>query len=134
MSISSGTQNAAKIFSIFGIPPVNSVTEALILTSIYGPASELYDITDLRTDLNAALDAAVAIVVTEIETELGYWDTIRANPELRISQEGGASGVLADYQRREEVIRQRIANYLGFFVPEGGFVYGKRAQTNRMSR
>lgn len=128
MSISSGTQNAAKIFSIFGIPPVNSATEVNALATLAGPFAETYDLTAVRTLLNAALDAAAAVVVTEIETELGYWDSLRSQPHMQISQgASGTQGRILDNPMTEETIRQRIATHLGFFVPEGGFKYGQPA-------
>lgn len=123
----------AKIYMIFDVPNKNEAFGALGLVTISGPAGELFTLKDIKTRIDAALAATNtdedAIITSDTRNILAEFDKVFLQ-ETEVFEDGGTRGILFHADRRMEVLRRRLSNILGVYVPRGGFM----AAFERISR
>lgn len=115
----------AKIFMLLGVPDKATARGFLALATISGPAGELFTLTEIQTQIVAALAATNAsedaIISTDSPNIIGEFDKIYLK-ETEITEDQGTSGPsVFSVEKRMEVLRQRLANILGIYIPRGGF-------------
>jgi len=122
--------NRVKFYEVIGLPPEG--TEHTIATTLaHLPVTQLQTweptfthstITNMRTSIDANLATISAETQTRIELYLNDWDDI-AISELTVSKaDNGVEGNIVSDEARRELIRQRVGNLVGVWVPKGGWM------------
>ncbi len=118
-------EKKAKIFMIYGVPDKDTAFGELGLVTISGPVGEIFTIKDIRDRINAALAATNAgedkIIDTNTPSILKEFDQVFL-AEQEVFQDNGSQGVLFSVSARMEILRKRISDILGVYVPRGGFM------------
>lgn len=110
-----------EIFVIFGIPQSGSAFVVGRIISLYGPAGNNYDFTNVVTQLNTLLNLITTTQYAYIQSALTEWTTITDWSEIKVSDDNNSKGQLVDHFKRRRMIRKTLANIIGFFCPEDGF-------------
>ena len=105
--------NGMIVTSITHLPP--SMAMAWTVTYTEGQYTEL--VTQITTYLTNASDSTI-LLVREL---LPKFKATIGNPMV-VNKSGTAEGVLIDYPKQHEMLRQEIAKLLGIWVPQGGFI------------
>lgn len=122
--------NRVKFYEVIGLPPEG--TEHTIATTLaHLPVTQLQTweptfthstITNMRASIDANLATISAETQTRIELYLNDWDDI-AISELTVSKaDNGVEGNIVSDEARRELIRQRVGNLVGVWVPKGGWM------------
>lgn len=122
--------NRVKVYEVIGLPPEGS-DHTVATTLAHMPITQLQtwettythtNMADMRTSIDANLAAISAETQTRIELYLTEWDSI-AISELSVTKaDNGVEGHLVSDEDRRELIRQRIGNLVGIWVPKGGWM------------
>ncbi len=116
------TLNVAKIFSIYGIPQGGVGFEALVLTSLFGPAGEIYSFSAVVDALDARLTALSADQITLVEAAIVTWDQVGPTNIIEINKgSAGGEGIIVDAPRQQKKIRRYLSGIIGFAAPDAGF-------------
>ncbi len=114
----------AEIFEMLGLPRKTSAFGVIRMTHIVGPSGEGFDLAAIKTEVENAISALTAdeeTKFTEAGGILAEWDDVK-NAHQRLFEDGGTKGVIFDAEVARERLRERTSNYLGLYVPKGGFM------------
>lgn len=129
--------NRIKVYEIIGLPP--DTDTAVITTSLahmpvtqlqdYEPTFTHQDISSLRTSIDAALADMSAETQAVVEGYLTEWDDIGSTSPMVVDEaDNGIKGRIVDHEASRNLIRQRVGNMCGVYVPPGGWI----AELHRM--
>lgn len=103
-------------------------------TSLWGPFLETYDM----TGITAVLAARIAIVnvnataLTKVQAILTkIFTTIGEDAVLKVSADGGTTGVLADKVQQLNYWKEQLSAILGFYMPKGTPIQETRRKMGR---
>lgn len=116
----------ASVYEIFGLPNKSTAFGVLAFATFKGPAGEVFTLSGVKTQLDAALAALTtdeqALFTVATTGILAEWDKVK-NRHQKIIQDGSTQGVIFDAAAGKENVRQRASVVLGFYAPRGGFQY-----------
>lgn len=119
MALSSA--EVAKVFKIFGIPQSGKAVIARENVAPRYPGTIEYDVSSLVAKLNECLAALNADQVTEVKAQLTTWDSITDSSPLKIREDINSKGTIVDHKAQRQLIKETIANLIGFAIPSDGF-------------
>ncbi len=124
----------AQVYKVFGVPQAGASYIAYALSTLYGPAGEVYDHAAIVTALTARLAAMTSNQETIITALLVRWEVLTDYNPLRVDADGGSRGVIVDYDRERRNIRKTLSNVIGFACPSGGFSMEASGGCGRLTR
>lgn len=122
--------NRVKVFEVIGLPPEGS-NQTVVTTLAHMPVSQLglweptytnSNISNIRTSIDANLTAISAETQARIELYLTEWDQIAISELTVMEADNGVKGNIVSDEQRRELIRQRVGNLVGIWVPKGGWM------------
>ena len=123
-----------QIFQFFGLPSQGTAYAVYAAATIFGAFGEPFSLSSVVTQLNTQLDLVNADMYTQVQEQLARLTAIGRTSQVRITKtSAGTQGLIVDYPREREAIRQEIGNIIGFTVPTGGF-YTEKKQSRGLSR
>lgn len=123
--------NRIMVYEIVGLPPDTS--EAVITTTLaHVPVTQIgaYSPTFTKSDISSlvtAIDAALADISTENQTRvegfIASWNDIGStSPMVLTEADNGVKGTIVDHESQRNLIRTRVGNLVGIYVPPGGWI------------
>jgi hypothetical protein len=122
----------AKVYVMLGVPRKTTVFGAHVLAAFKGPGGEIYDLTEIKSQIDSAITALTSdeeALFTQSDGILDEFDEYWLNAE-KITSAAGAQGIVFDAERQMEKLRQRTSDIIGVYVPRGGF----KKQWERLTR
>jgi len=122
--------NRVRTFEVFGLPPEGS-DQTIVTTLAHLPVTQLQtweptfshsNISNIRASIDANLAAISAETQARIEMFLEQWEIIVISPMSISKADNGVEGRIVDNEEQREIIRQRIGNLVGVWVPRGGWM------------
>jgi hypothetical protein len=120
MAITDETKKA-KIFLLLDVPQKTTAFAANVLVSIFGPGGERYTLVGVKDQIDTALAAATTDEETLINLVLTEFDNEWLDDE-QVIKDGDSEGVLFSSGKKMNLLRKRVSDLLGVYIPEGGFL------------
>jgi hypothetical protein len=122
--------NRVRVYEVIGLPPEGS-DQTIVTTLAHLPVTQLQtweptfthsNIANIRASIDANLAAISAETQTRIEMYLEQWEIIVISPLTISKADNGVEGQIVNDEEQREIIRQRIGNLVGIWVPCGGWM------------
>jgi len=119
-----------RVYEVIGLPPEGS-DQTIVTTIAHMPITQLgtweptfthTQISNIRASIDANLASTSAGNDARIIMWLNEWDKIVISPLMVSKADNGVEGVLVDDEKTRDIIRLRIGNAIGIWVPKGGWM------------
>lgn len=121
MAISDATKKT-KIFQLLNLPQKDTALSAFNLVTISGPKGENFSLDGVKAQVDAALLAATTTEEAQIDLVIAEFDKIWLKQDTFIRKDQTTEGILADFNKRVEILRDHVSDLLGIYIPKGGFL------------